>query len=98
VFRVATARCVIAGDTGFAHMAGAFDTPLIALYPDWMQAGICQLRNAIRVSEWWGIQAHHLNYTFFPNARRMRVVELGTDRMFSIAHVIESVRSVSVET
>jgi hypothetical protein len=92
VHQIATAKCVIAGDSGFSHVAGGFGVPLVAIYPDWMHVGKSRLEHAIRVMEWWGIPATHLNYTFFPNAEKLRVVELGTDHNFSPAHILESVQ------
>lgn len=95
IHQIATAKCVIAGDSGFSHVAGGFGTPLVAIYPDWLHVGKSRLEHAIRVAEWWGIPAVHLNYTFFPNAENFRVVELGTDHNFSASHVLESVNALA---
>lgn len=87
---VLSADTVIAGDTGFSHVAALFDIPLIALYPDWMhEGGYCKLTRAITISEWFEIPAQQCAPMFMPNAKRelLHLIEIGTDHRWSIEEV-----------
>lgn len=98
VERIATAGAVIAGDTGFSHIAAAFGTPLVALYPDWPRHGMTDLATSLAVSEWWEVPAWNYTRSFMPNApyERLRVVQLLDDHRWSIQHVEAALNSLAL--
>ena len=95
LFQIATAGCVIAGDTGFSHAAAAMGTPLVGIWPDWHQHGRARLGDAIKLSAWWELPLYQLSFGFYPNGDpdKIKIVELGTNHAFSPEHVLQSVQS-----
>lgn len=94
---IATASCFIGGDSGFGHVAAAFGTPVVSIYPDWWMHQMPRLGDAIVTAEWWGLPTHYTPKSFLPNASQLRVVELGTDGHWSIEHVLRSIATLSPE-
>jgi hypothetical protein len=94
VRRIASAQLVIAGDTGASHLAAVLKTPLISLYPDWVQAGHRKMTQTIAVCEFWGIPATFTPHSTFPNAvpEKFRLSRLDEERRFSMAHVLSNIK------
>ena len=97
VERIARAKCVIAGDTGFSHVAAAFGTPLVALYPDWQRTGVSDLKSALDVAAWWEIPAWNYVKGFAPNApySRLRMIQMRSDHTWSIEDMKRGVKEIA---
>jgi hypothetical protein len=90
---LATSAVVIAGDTGFSHIAAAFGTSLVSLYPDWNAGYINRLSESIKIAKWWGLPTVITQKSFYPNADpdAFDIVEIGTDHSWSIVSMLEAV-------
>lgn len=90
---IATSAVVIAGDTGFSHIAAAFGTSLVSLYPDWNAGYINRLSESIKIAKWWGLPPVITQKSFYPNADpdAFDIVEIGTDHTWSIVSMMEAV-------
>lgn len=90
---LATSAVVIAGDTGFSHIAAAFGTSLVSLYPDWNAGYINRLSESLKIARWWGLSPAIVQKSFYPNADpdAFDLIEIGTDHSWSIASMMEAV-------
>ena len=89
---IASARIVIAPDSGFGHCAAALGKQIVSISPDYARHKGGSLAKNRAIGDWWELP--DIIYTptsYLPNSATMKYVELGTDHRFSIADVINAV-------